>query len=64
MKVSKYDLCDSCRKLHPAGHKEHTIEGLLDGEGYKKPLTVTLINSAIKGYLKEGGGCQRCISLF
>ena len=66
MKISKYDLCDSCRKIRPRmddGSLGPSIEDLLEGPGYAHPTGYTMLNHAILLYLQEDGGCPGCISL-
>jgi len=63
-KVSKYDLCNSCRKIkYPV---EETIEGILDSKGYNNsmlPPMFPMINHGILESLEENGGCTNCTSL-
>ena len=56
--ISKYDLCDSCRKILIG---ENTIEKFLD-DFEDHPLAVA-IYKGISYALKEEGGCSKCKSL-
>jgi hypothetical protein len=67
MKVTKYQLCSSCRKIRPVmsnGELGMSIEELLDSNGYNSPLGYTMGNQMALLYLQENGGCSSCISLF
>jgi len=68
MKLKKNDLCNPCRKIHPImgdGYSSNiSIEEMLDGKGYSQGFGYVMMNHAILIYLKENGGCSRCISLF
>ena len=63
-RVSKYELCDSCRKIiTPAGF---TIEEFLEGKGYSDPNPLAYLygNTIILQLLQQRGGCSKCINLF
>jgi hypothetical protein len=66
MRISKNDLCASCRKIHPVTNdgtiSSVSIENLLDGKPYQS-FAFGVINQAILIHLEGNGGCPSCISL-
>jgi len=67
-KISKYDLCNSCRSLRPRmsdGSLGYSIEEMIDGKGYASTnsMAIYMINESILTYLKEDGGCSKCIDI-
>jgi len=60
MKVTKHQLCSSCRKI-PTAKLDMSIEDFLDSVGYNHPLGYIMGNQMILLYLKGKGGCSRCI---
>ncbi|GHV92597.1 hypothetical protein AGMMS50268_31000 [Spirochaetia bacterium] len=67
MKITKEQLCPSCRTLrhrNDDGSLGLSIEEWLDCNGYNMPNGHILLNSRILWYLEEDGGCERCKSLF
>jgi len=69
MRISKYDLCNACRKIRP-GTKDGdisglTVEELLDSRDYNDQggYVYTMVNQGILSNLTQGGGCPSCISL-
>jgi len=67
MKLLKYDLCSSCRKIqwrmNDGKLSGMTIEEFIRCEGYNSPLGYLVGNNAVLLYLVENGGCQSCVSL-
>jgi len=64
MKVTKYQLCSSCRKIRPVmsnGNLGTSIEDFLDSNGYNHPLGDVMGNQMVLLYLQENGSCSRCI---
>lgn len=68
MKVSKHDLCSSCRKIRPimSGGKPASfiIEEFLDSPGYNMPMGEMMGNQMLLLHLQDNGGCSNCINLF
>jgi len=67
MKMTKYELCDSCREICLFTSSEGidiSIEDFLDGNGYNQPLGYLMGNQMVLQCLQEDGGCSRCITLF
>ena len=62
MKISKYDLCSSCRQIQYLD--DITLGGYLDGSGYNAPNLMALImgNQLILHHLESKGGCKICIN--
>jgi len=67
MKLSKNDLCSSCRQIRPRLYSANgdtrgkPLETLFDGKGYNEPM-VGLVNKMILQYLEDDGGCSECIN--
>ena len=64
-KISKHELCWSCRTIHPMmndGPFEYSIEQILDSSGYE--VGYLTWNFEMVYYLENNGGCKRCIDLF
>jgi hypothetical protein len=65
--ISKYDLCDSCRKIRPKkddGSLNESLEWWLDSPGYKgEPMARVMVNKVMVLWLQENSGCNRCINL-
>jgi len=66
-RVSKVDLCDSCRKIRQRmndGSFSDTVEELLECVGYKKPEGTFALNPTLLFFLEDNGGCNSCKNLF
>ncbi|MCL2284179.1 MAG: hypothetical protein FWC26_12755 [Fibromonadales bacterium] len=67
MKISKSDLCSSCRNIRPIMNDEkpskYSNGEFLDSPGYNSPMGYTIGNEMVLLYLVENGGCPSCISL-
>jgi len=67
MQITKEQLCDSCRKLHPVTSEgkpwKESVEDLLMLDAYKHPAKYIGINYTILTTLEDNGGCSRCIDL-
>ena len=67
MKISKYELCSSCRKISPVmsnGSTPASIEEMLDSPGYNQPGGDIIFNQIwILPSLQNFGGCSSCIRL-
>jgi len=65
-KISKYELCDLCRKIHPIMNDgkpyEDSIGDYLDRPGYYDQSI--MMNRIILCWLQDNGGCSKCIDLF
>jgi len=70
MKITKSQLCYSCRNIHAIMDNgkpfESSIEELLDSKGYNGlgVFGYVFMNHAILRYLQDNGGCSSCIRLF
>jgi hypothetical protein len=70
MKISKHDLCSSCREIRPTLNssrgkvKGDPIEQILGYKGYSEPMGIAYLNFEILSHLKQHGGCPSCINLF
>jgi hypothetical protein len=67
MQISKYSLCDACRKIRPTLNskaKGDPIEEMLEYKGYGSPLGAASLNVIILTYLRQNNGCFVCIDLF
>jgi len=66
MRVSKYDLCSSCREIRPImnGGKpsDMTVGELLDSKG-NAGMGYFMINQMVLTYLEDDGGCPTCTNL-
>ena len=60
MRISKYDLCYSCREIRMT--PDITIEDFLESKGYTHPVGYILMNRSVATFL-EDDGCQSCASL-
>lgn len=70
MRLTKYDLCSSCRNIYPMLNGENgpvrsdsSIGDFLDSPGYQHPTGYVIMNQAIKFYLEDNGGCYACKEL-
>jgi len=68
MKISKYELCSSCRKIRPVmsdgNSSSYSIEEMLDSPGYNQPGSYVMFSlTFLLPYLQKYGGCNSCIKL-
>ena len=66
MKLSKYDLCKSCRRVQPLmsnGELGLSCEDFLDSKGYNNGAGFIMMNFMLLSYLENNDGCSACISL-
>jgi hypothetical protein len=63
MKLSKYDVCDSCRGIRLSDGS--TIGELFDSKGYNSPnpIGAMMLNLSILAGLEDKGGCPSCINV-
>jgi TPR repeat protein len=67
MKILKYDLCGSCRKIqwrmNDGNLSGMTLEEFISSPGYNTPMAYIPGNHALLLYLVENNGCESCVSL-
>lgn len=64
MRISKYDLCGSCRKIRPRmndGSLGDPLEEFLEYPTYS--TMPDMMNKGLLFYLENDGGCSSCISM-